>query len=94
MQSALISVQSFCTEAQKSRYVNNISLYHTRPSDGDVCFRFSDLFALAEEVESKSKRKSPSKKKVKVEEEVSDSEASEVSVSVRRVFHNVHDSII
>lgn len=60
---------------------------------GFVC-RFSDLFALAEDVESKAKRKSPSKKKTKVEECNSDSEESEVSVSTRRVFHNVHDSVI
>ena len=45
-------------------------------------------------MDSKSKRKSPSKKKIKVEEGVSESEASEVSCSVRRVFHNIHDSVI
>lgn len=96
IQSALISVQASCTEAQKSRYVLLIArLWFVLCLRNGVCVgRFSDLFALAEDVESKTKRKSPSKKKVKVEEGNSDSEESEVSVSARRVFHNIHDSII
>lgn len=69
------------------------SLMAVSPDTAHVCCRFSDLFALAEEAESKSKRKS-SKKKIKMEEGNSDTEASEVSVSIRRVFHNVHDSVI
>lgn len=93
MQSALISVQSLCTEAQKSRCVPNCC-ESVRRLTRIVRRRFSDLFALAEDVESKPKRKSPSKKKIKAEEGNSDSEASEVSVSARRVFHNVHDSVI
>lgn len=55
--------------------------------------RFSDLFALAEDVDCRSKRKSV-KKKLKVDEGNSDSEASEVSGCVRRILGNMHDSVI